>query len=363
MTALDLALVPLDSARRGAFRVATRSPWLTRALGRKDSRLAIFATAQVAVAFALTLIAPVAVFAVAPVLLGVLHVGADVRYLVLRQKLPVPLLVVSGCAASALFVVRLLATFHFRAAPADVQTWELAIGTAWIGASLLLALGPRTPAPQAIGALAVFAALVSLGLGHLRTAYLLFFHAHNLVAVVVWLVLFRKRRAWAVAPLVALVLFTAFLLSGAPVPWMAAHGTDAAFGLRLTGLATWLAPGLSAPLGASVVLTYVFLQEVHYAAWVGWVPQESLPGEGTFTFRMTARSLARDFGKLGLALVIFAALAVAVYAVFRLHEARNTYMALSNFHGWLECALFVFFFVGRAGEPAAFAKPSGANVT
>ncbi|HEY3819197.1 MAG TPA: hypothetical protein VGL81_18640 [Polyangiaceae bacterium] len=343
MTALDLAIAPLDAARRGTLRLATRSTLVTRLLARRDTRLALLATAQVAVGFALAVMAPVVLFAVAPVLLGVVHVGADVRYLVLRRRLPRGVLVLSACAAAALLTLRLLSMLHVT----HVRTvpWEVAVGAAWIGGAF--ALGARHAASRrrvAVGA-AVLLSIGAAALAYPATAYLVFFHGHNLIAVLVWLVLFRRNRAWAIAPIAAIAVGLAAVLSGAFLPWIDRAHAGSALGLHLSQLSVWLAPGLPHRLAMSVVVAFVFLQAVHYSAWLGWVPQDALPGEGTFTFRMTARSLVADFGKAGLALIVVLAVALGVGACFGLHEARGWYLGLSNFHGWLECALLGYFVV------------------
>lgn len=348
MSALDFAIDPLDAARRSTFRLTTRSVLLTRLLARRDTRLALLATAQVAVGLALTVVAPVALFAVAPVLLGVVHVGADVRYLVLRRRLPRALLALSACAATGLLGVRVLSALHVL--HARVEPWELALGGAWIaGAFALGAWAAASRRRIALGAVGLTLALAAV-LRYPGAAYVVFFHGHNLVAVLVWLVLFRRSRGWALWPIAAIGLGVLALLSGALLPFVHAIHADGAFGLDLAQLGRWLAPGLPSHAAASVAMAFVFLQGVHYSAWLGWVPQDALPGEGTFTFRMTLRSLVGDFGKIGLAVVALLAVGLAVGACFGLHQARSAYLSLSNFHGWMECALLAFFVVrgGRA---------------
>ncbi len=93
-------------------------------------------------------------------------------------------------------------------------------------------------------------------------------------------------------------------------------------------------------------MTFVFLQSVHYAVWTGWIPQECLPGEGTPTFRMTVRSLARDFGWQGLALIAVVTLGFAIAAGGHLRQSVAWYMTLARAHVWFELAVFVYL-VGR----------------
>jgi hypothetical protein len=82
---------------------------------------------------------------------------------------------------------------------------------------------------------------------------------------------------------------------------------------------------------------------VHYAAWLVWIPQDNLPGQGTFTFRMTARSLQADFGIVVLVVLALLALGLAGAAALDPHAAVRTYMSLATFHGYFEVALLAYF--------------------
>jgi hypothetical protein len=338
MSTLELAVYPLDVARRTTLRLATRSALLTHVLGRRDSRVALLATLQMGVLFALAVAAPVALFFVGPVVFGVAHLAADVRYLVLRQRVPRALIAASALAAIAIVALRALSVAQVLRAPVDL--WELLVGTAWALAALAFASrGPDSSIRAASAALAV-ALLAGLAVTHVRAATLVMTHGHNLVAVTVWLVLYRRRRVWAALPVLVLVVLAGAILSGATP----SAGT-AAFGTSLSSLGVGLAPGASMQTAARVVVLFVFLQGVHYAAWTGWIPQDDLRTEGTLTFRMTVRGLLADFGPLGVALVAVVVLGVALLGVLRIHEALTWYLTLARFHGWLELAMLSFLFV------------------
>src|SRR5688500_3003264 len=84
---LDRAAAPLDAARRATFGVTlrgTRARWLIAA---RDRRVAIVATTQALVAFVLAVFMPSLLLVLGPILFGVAHIAADVRYLVLRRGL------------------------------------------------------------------------------------------------------------------------------------------------------------------------------------------------------------------------------------------------------------------------------------
>src|SRR5262249_33217495 len=140
--ALEIAVLPLDAARRAALRLATRSAWLTRVIGRRDSRIACLATIQILFLFALAIRFPVALFFLGPILLGVIHLAADVRYLVLRRAPPRALVAGSIAIAVAITAVRAaVATHHLSMARAN--TIDVALGMMWIGLALAIALRDR----------------------------------------------------------------------------------------------------------------------------------------------------------------------------------------------------------------------------
>jgi hypothetical protein len=179
---------------------------------------------------------------------------------------------------------------------------------------------------------------------HARLVAILLVHLHNVMALLVWLVMFRRRPGWAIVPLVLVVGFAAVLLSGAYLPWTLDHGGSLAFGVRVETLGAWLAPGVRPGLGVGLAMTFVFLQGVHYAAWTGWIPQDDLPNERTPTYRMSVRALLADFGPITLGLVGIGALAFAVFAVgWDIHRSFTWYMTLAKSHAWFEFAFFAYF--------------------
>ena len=156
----------------------------------------------------------------------------------------------------------------------------------------------------------------------------------------------QKRRAFA--PLALLALTLAALLGGFVAPL---H--PRALGVDLEAVGRWLLPGAAAGAAVPLVLAHVFTDSVHYAFWLGIIPEETLRAHGTPTFSMTWRLLRRDFGAAGLALVVVAALAIVALAVFGLGRARDVYFAVAGFHGYVEGVMLVYFVVrGRRAVDA-----------
>lgn len=336
---LDGATRPFDGVRRLALAWIAKSRVLTRVVGTRDLRVPTIASVQIALFFALAVCAPIVMFVVGPLLLGVPHLASDVRYLLLRRRPARALVMVCLGFAAALLCVR-AASWLGHPLP-RAYTIEIVLGTSWVLTAL--ALGTRARPGRARAPL-LFVAIALAGawmLAHPLWTRLILAHGHNVFGVVLWFVLFRRAKRFAALPLALVGLGVVALLSGSFLPTALTVG-DRAFGMHLAMLGRSLAPGADPHFAVSVVLSFVFLQSVHYATWLAWVPQEELPGQGTFTFRMTARGLLRDFGAP--LLMIFALLwaALAGWSLFSPQRALGAYISLVSFHAWLEFALAAY---------------------
>jgi hypothetical protein len=342
---LEVAIAPLDRARRAAFRWAAGHPRVRAIVYARDRRIVVQACVGAAVALALVVVAPIAVFALAPALFGVPHVVSDVRYLVVRQRLARwwLLAIVAGCAA--VLVLRALAELT---GGGSLDPAELAIAATWIAVACVAGAAVTQSWHRLVVALPIVGVLAALAIGHPAAARVALAHLHNVVALVVWALVFRRQIRGAAWPLAAVAIAAVVLVSGATVPLTLAAGGDAALGLDLSTVAGWLAPGVDGRLAAGLALSYVFLQSVHYAVWLGWIPQEQLPGESTMSFRRSLRSLVADLGAVGVWLAIALAAAMVVASVADLHRAREVYLSLAVFHGYLELAMLGYFTLARA---------------
>jgi hypothetical protein len=321
-------------------------PPLAFVLRRRARRTEARAVLAIAVAFALSVVAPALMLAVGPIVFGVPHVAAEMRYLVVRRRVGRGLTACIVAGSMAIVAARLLA--QLGGDPRVSTRLEVAIGFAWVlGGALLGARragtlrGLALLAPPFIGAL--WLSTVSA-----TAVRLLFVHVHNFGALALWVVYFRRRSH---APWVALGFVGAgavLLLSGVTIPWSTATGGLSALDVDASRVAGWLTPGLATSMALPLVLVHAFSDSVHYATWLAIIPDEDVRAEGSLTFRMSARSLLADFGKLGVALSAGALALVLVGAAVRLAATRGIYFAVVGFHGYVELgALAYFVAVGR----------------
>ncbi len=302
-----LLVEQLDAARSALLR-----PWgasLHGLISSRARRVAFSGALGVSVAFALALGAPIWMLALGPVLLGVPHVLADVRYLVVRPGLHrrVPLLVLAGTPLLVAAMEPRVEVGLFVAVGA-----VLAARAAWTRKAALLA-----------GLALLLAAAWNEGF----LAQVVLLHVHNAIALALWWG-WRQRSASAwVVPALA-VAGTVAIFSGAVEPLLWSGPVDPQLDVY--------APDLPPVLAARLLLSFVFLQSVHYLVWLRLMPEDDRDRPAPRPFSASWDALRSDFGTPALALTALAALGIAAWGAFDLAAARDGYLRLAGFHGYLE---------------------------
>lgn len=319
---LPAALRPLQGLASAADLLRSRllallgrplKPWLLD----RELRVATVGAGLTALALAMAALVPVWVLALGPLVWGVPHLLADVRYLVVRQ---------------GLHRHRLVATVAVAALALAAFT-ELGVRATLLGcAAVALAMPGSLKKRLAVAGLALGLAAMAWPLGW--TADLLLAHAHNGIALAIWWV-WRPRTGqlhwWPVA-LVAAGL--ALLLSGA-LDSLAVHSGPTA-ALNLEDLAWQLAPADDAAWSQRWAVSFAFAQTVHYVAWIHLVPSEDRVRSVPRSFQSSLKALQTDLGGPLLLLAAGIAVALALGACFDLAAARDRYFQLAWFHGHLE---------------------------
>jgi hypothetical protein len=339
---------PLDGVRRVLLRTAWSWPVLGRAMRSVEIRVPLLASMSVSIALLATCFAPGVLFVLGPALLGVPHVASDVRYLVLRQPRPIYWTATVALGAAVLISVRIAEMMHQNGGLAFALV-EVATGWAWIGMAAWMGAwsgaSPRRWRRASLVTLPIaMAAAMAIARPELTRALLAY--GHNLVAPVIWIVLFRRHKMRGALPIALLLAGAGLLLSGITVPLLPADGPWVA---ALVREAQTVAPALAPTKALGMALSYVFLQAVHYSIWLVWIPQEKIRGNATLTFRMSLRAARRDLGACGIALVAGASLAMIAASFVAVHRTRHFYLSLATFHAYLELACLAFLVTQRPG--------------
>jgi hypothetical protein len=330
------------------LREIVRAPLLGDAVRDRQRRISLRIGAAIGAAFVLAVVVPAATLAISPLVLGVPHVASSIRYLVLRQKLP-RAWIATVCAA-ALLMMGLRIAEQYVGPPHVFARMEVALATLWAVLAVCFGARNRTRFALGLGGVAVAGAMA---LAHPVAARLAFVHVHNLGALAIWLILSRNKRTLLVG---ALFVALGFLLFGSIRPV-----STSALGVDLEIVARWLVPGAAMSVAIPLVLAHVFTDSIHYAFWLGIIPEETLRHEGTLTFKMTWRSLRNDFGGPALALVGVAAVSVIALAFFGMARARDAYFAVAGFHGYVEGVMLIYLLTAlrtdaNESEPAGLAR-------
>lgn len=332
---VDAAASPADLVRRRLLRAF--GPIAGKLAADRETRVGVMGVSVVLFALLGAVTLPLWVLALGPVLLGVPHLVADIRYLWIRPGLhlrPAAWLFIGGPMLAGLVTGRLVAGL-FAAA----------------GAVMIA----RTSLRRRLLALTVVAALAYVAEIAGALADVIFAHAHNLIAVGLWWA-WRPRRGRAhTIPLVLFALASVALVAGLAD---ALPVQGASLGPSLRYHASVLAPGLDATWSTRLVLFFCFAQSVHYGVWLRLVPEEDRERETPRTFRASARKLIEEMGLWPFAVALFACVGIVVWAVFDLGMARHGYLRFAVFHGQLELAAVALFAVQGSARVARSAPPA-----
>ena len=108
-----------------------------------------------------------------------------------------------------------------------------------------------------------------------------------------------------------------------------------------------LAPFAGDTWGVRLVLFYAFAQSLHYAVWLRMVPEEDRSKSAPRPFVQSYRAIVKDMGRPLVFLGAATTLAVAVWAVYDLAQARMGYLRFALFHGHLELAAAAWLWMER----------------
>jgi hypothetical protein len=334
-------LALFDRSRQALLRAMARTP-LATFVTRRTPRIG--ARAAIAIVFALALAStfPALALAIGPLALGIPHVAASLRYLIVRREVSRPFIAAIVVTSIVIVAARVLAS----SLGAGAARIEIAAGTALFAMAAIEAARRSRRWTRGLGALAILGVGLALAVQAPFFVRLAFVHVHNLGVVALWVLMFRREGSLPKLVGGALVVSLLLVASGATIPLARALGGLDAGGVDCHDVAAWLAPSILPSLALPLVVMHAFTDSVHYAFWLGVVPEEELRGEGTLTFRMTARGLALDFGALALGALAIAFAVILVLAFTHGAFARDAYFVVAGFHGYVEGAVLVWVLVG-----------------
>lgn len=331
---IELALAPLDRLRVRALHWTM--PLSSRLARAREARVALIGASVIMLAAIGSLLVPLWLLALGPIVLGVPHLLADLRYCVVRPgwhreralwlTAGVPLLAIA-CGAG------------------------FEIGLLGVAASALAIAGDRRRR-AIVAAVALVLAIATWRFDALADLSLA--HAHNFVAVALWMAWRPRTGKLHAIPIALFVLCCVALLLGVGDSLGSAAATGLPTGLDHSAHVAVLAPGFSASWASRLVLLYCFAQAVHYGVWLRMVPEDDRDRPTPRSFRASYRALRREFHPSILIGFGLAAVGLAIWASVDLVAARSGYFRFARFHGMLELlAVGLLIIRGRAKRVTA----------
>jgi hypothetical protein len=331
----------LDRVRGRTYGALLRVPGSRSIVAHKERRLSVLLAVGAVPAFVFALLLPSFSLVVAPLVLGVPHLAADLRYLILKRRWPKALLGVLLAGSVAVIAVRAAElTTGSSFARAEVSTaWLWCVGAA--------ALAWRARTWKLVVAAGLLATLGAFAWLSPEVTRLVFGYAHNLIAIALWLTFFGGASRSAFLALALVGAATAALLFGGSsyLPFtqeLLAHRL-APLGDAFAPASDWFAlPSVGPGLGLGILSSFAFLQSVHYLLWLHVIPGQELPGNRTRSFAQSWQALRSDFGLGGLAVVAGLTMLTVSGIFVAPGSARTAYTSLSTFHGYVELAIGLF---------------------
>jgi hypothetical protein len=350
---LERALSPLDRLRATLFAWTLRYQPLRALSVKRERRLCATLMVRALLAFGLAVYAPVLLFIVGPLALGVPHVAADLRYLVVRQDLRSWWRFSLGAASGLLILLSVLA--HLRVIQ-NTGVAEFAIVFGWGVLGIVAGFQKSGAWLRASGGCAALLVMAYSAYRFPVGFRLVLLHGHNLLALLVWPLVFGVRSRAVLVTLAFVVLAAGVLASGALFSTTLAHAEWGLFHVHPLQVADWLSPGLRADHALGLTSAFAFMQVAHYAVWLSVVPQSQIRGEATLTFRMSFRALLTDFGLPSVVAIFGCWSLVIAFAWADPVLTSLTYVSLAMFHAYLELVSLLYLFIVGTGGLAQQAR-------
>jgi hypothetical protein len=344
----------LDHLRSFALRQTLRASWLRPVFYTRSLRLLCLFAATCALMLNLSLLFPLWVLFIGPLVYGVPHIFSSMRYFhyatgsASKEKMHRILGLIGGILM-VVFLYRFFFTLHFF----GIQAPQL---SEWKGSTYLELISLAATFVIASAVYRKSALKVARGIAFLSPLFVAFYFSplwtigamvllHNFVAFVYWMIAAQKKSE----RLVAAVSFAAVLIltAGIFLGWFDGiyRTIHPSLALGFTSLSVADTGRLIAPWSGDATLwlhacvAFAFGQSLHYFVWLKAIPDQFHYCEVPTSFRQSLALLKQDFGKiLAVAAIVLSAGSVVLWSFMSFQTARLVYFALAAYHGYLEIA-------------------------
>lgn len=290
----------LDVVRATILGRTLRVPALRELFHRRPDRLALAFTLNTLIMLPLAVWQPLFLLAAGPLVFGLAHLGATVRF---------------SCKAPTVVFALLASVAAIRLFHAKSDNFVELVGVVVL--LLAMTILRKVRPAQLLAASALLSPLFLASAKDPVATIQFLIIAHNFVAFFFW-IRAAARTGETRTPVVCLAAFAAFHLFiwTLPVP--------------------------------RFETAYAFGQATHYFVWLRAIPEQNLTATAPVSFRRSWKLLERDFGRRGALLAVTLVLALSeTWLLVTWDEARRLYFAVAAFHGYAEISMLALAAGGR----------------
>ncbi len=348
-----------DYARGGLLRRALGVPLFHRVFFDRSSRLAVLFSLAASLALVTSLLFPLWVLVIGPMVYGFPHLLATFRYFsvvvsdsspdlanssklkISRQRLLLGVVTLGYLVLATLRVFEDLNGNQDVYLPQSFLVVEIAIALTLVVLGLTLTRASTRRWFRCLVVMTPF--LLVAWYQPLRFAGAMVL-IHNAIAFVYWVVVAKTRRekqvaliAGATFGLITVAIFGGFFdpVHKYFVPTFELPWAD----LRYWEIGKQIAPGEETySLWFHCVVAYAFGQSLHYFVWLKAIPDQCHQRNVPTTFQASLTLLKRDYGSLFFLVAVFAVGGLGVWLLNAQPLARLIYFAFAAYHGYVEVA-------------------------
>jgi hypothetical protein len=344
----------LEAARIGALRLMLSAKWMREAFRDRATRLSLLFGIAVLIYLPLSLYFPLWVLAIGPIIWGVPHIFASLRFQADMVHAKSSSVDGSSVRRAIFFSCLIWAGITLFRIYTDVfqnlSRWDRTHpGAVEAAVAVVMLIGLSFIFRRSLKQLALSSVLlvpITLALWKLPLVFSgILILGHNFVACVFWILAARERRDRAVAVGATVLFVLIHILVFLKVfdglinlfPVASSLGWS---GASIDGLGHMITPwSENLSVWYRAVSLYAFGQSLHYFIWLKAIPDLRAPTSNPTSVRTAWNFLKRDFGlKLALGACLLSLIPMAVWLIIGFETSHNLYFAVASCHGYFEFA-------------------------
>lgn len=345
---LNPFLLKLDKARSLLLQKTLCYSWGRNLFTDRPMRLLVLFAIAFGFYLPMTLLFPIWIAVIGPVIWGLPHILASLRYTkIVESKNSLHFKSFFIFLWTAITFFRIGTDLNLLQIPEffmfDVEIVGLALS---VLAFSLLSMSSKQWSMKSLNSGVLLTALVAICAWKAPIEFAaVILMLHNFIAYFYWISqsTTKKDRTVAILALMITSITTALIVMGffdGLYKWITPIGYISIAGLDYSDLGKSLAPwSENYQDWFRFFVAYAFTQALHYFVWMKAIPEQHLKQQMPISFRASYHWLLKDFGqKLGKFLFLFCVAALGIWVFFELKEARLIYFAIASYHGFHEIA-------------------------